>query len=154
MVRTLFTKTNPIIVGVCYHPPTQTSLFDHWEEDQCILSTDCETIILGYFNICTTRKSNLLYKSYVNVSNLFSLCQIIIDPKGVTCGTEWIIDHILCNFQEDIVNSGVITTGISDHILTFCTRKVSRGHFKSNNIFKVRCLKNYSIDALQFLYLV
>lgn len=62
-----------------------------------------------------------------------------------------IIDHILFNFKGNIVNSGDITTGISDHFLTFCTRKVSRGNFKSHNIIKIRCLKNYSIEFLQFL---
>lgn len=47
------------------------------------------------------------------VFNLFSLCQIIIDPKRVTCVTESIIDNILCNFKENIVKSGVITTGVN-----------------------------------------
>lgn len=50
----------------------------------------------------------------MNVLNLFSLCQIILDPTSVTCDTESIIDHILCNFKENIVNSGVIPTGNSD----------------------------------------
>lgn len=127
------------------------SFIDYWEEDLCKLRTECETIILGDFNSCTTRESKLLYKSYMNVLNLFSLCQIIIDLTRVTCDTESIIDHILCNLKENIVNSGVITTGIGVHFLTFCTRKVSRGHFKSHNISKIRCLKNYSIESLQLL---
>lgn len=84
MVRTMV-KTKPIIVGVCYRPPTQTSFIDHWEEDLCKLRTDCETNILGDFNICTTRKSNPLYKSYMDVLNLFSLSLIIIDRTRVNC---------------------------------------------------------------------
>lgn len=44
-------KTKPIIVGVCYRPPTQISFIDHWEEDLCKIRSDCETIILGDFNI-------------------------------------------------------------------------------------------------------
>lgn len=88
-------KIKPIIVGVCYRPPTQTSFIDHWEENLCKLRTDCETIILCEYNICTTRKSNHLYKSNMNVLNLFSLCQIIIDQTRITCDTESIIDHSL-----------------------------------------------------------
>lgn len=84
MVRTMV-KTKPIIVGVSYRPLTQTSFIDHWEEDLCKLLTDCETIILGDFNICRTRKNNPLYKSYMDGLNLFSLCQIIIDRTRVNC---------------------------------------------------------------------
>lgn len=80
-------KTKPIILGVFYRP-------DHWEEDLCKLRTDCKTIILGDFNICTIRKSNPLYKFYMNVLNLLSLCQIIIDTTRVTCDIESIIDHM------------------------------------------------------------
>jgi hypothetical protein len=86
----------------------------------------------------------------MNILNLFSFYQIIVDPTRVTCDTESIIDHILCNFKENIVNSGVITTGISDHFMTFCTRKIFRGHFKSHNIIKIRSLKNDSVESLQF----
>lgn len=60
-------KTKPIIVGVCYSLHNQTYFIDHWEEDLCKLRTDWETIILDDFNICTTRKINPIYKSYMNV---------------------------------------------------------------------------------------
>lgn len=39
----------------------------------------------------------------MNVLNLFSLCQIIIDPTRVTYDTESTIDHILCNFKENML---------------------------------------------------
>lgn len=68
MVRTIV-KTKPIIVGVSYRPLTQTSFIDHWEENQCKLRTDCETIILGGYNICRTRKTthytNLIWMVYI-----------------------------------------------------------------------------------------
>lgn len=57
-------REREIIVGVCYRPPTQNSFIDHSEEDLCKLRTDCETIILGDFKICTTRKSNPVYKLF------------------------------------------------------------------------------------------
>lgn len=65
-----------------------------------------------------------------------------------------IIDYILCFFKGNIVNSVVITAGISDLFLTFCTKKFSRGHFNTHNIIKIRCLKNYSIESLRVFYLV
>lgn len=122
MVRTLFTKTKPIIVGDCYRPPIhQTSYIDHWEEDLCKLRTDYETILLGYFNICKTRKSNPLYKPYMNVLNVFSLCQIIIDPTSVTGDTESTIDH--CNFKENMLTLVLLLLVLVGFLLHFVLEK-------------------------------
>ncbi len=37
-----------------------------------------------------------------------------------------IIDHIVCNREDRITQSGVIKSGISDHFITYCTRKQIR----------------------------
>lgn len=63
----------------------------------------------------------------------------------------WRTRWILCNFKENIVNFGVIFTGISYHFMTFCTRNVSRGHFKSHHI--IRCLKKLLIESFQVFFI-
>ena len=68
------------------------------------------------------------------------------EPTRITCNSSTLLDHILSNSDEKISNSGIIDLGISDHHLTYCTRKILR--FKSNshqNVF-LRCLKNYDAD--------
>ena len=50
--------------------------------------------------------------------------------------------------KENIIQSGTIPIGLSDHFMIFCTRKGSRGCFKDHNIVKIRSLKNHSAQAL------
>ena len=56
-------------------------------------------------------------------------------------------DHILCNNEENIAQSGVIPIGLSDHFLTFCTRKIVRGTLNKHKTVKIRSLKNYSKEV-------
>ena len=60
---------------------------------------------------------------------IFSLQQLITCPTRVTCNTYSLNDHILTNSAENIFQSGIIDRGMSDHQLTFCTRKVKRTKF-------------------------
>ena len=83
---------------------------------------------------------------------IFGLKQIIEEPTRVTCTSKSLIDHILCNNQENFVQVGTIPIGLSDHFVTFCTRKVVRGTFNKHKTVKIRSLKNYSKqDFLQNL---
>ena len=56
-----------------------------------------------------------------------------------------LVDHILTNTQEDISQSGVIDTAISDHSLIYCTRKIPKAKYNRHEItFRSR---NYSTDV-------
>ena len=52
--------------------------------------------------------------------------------------------HIITNRKENLSQYGVIPIGLSDHMLIYCTRRISRGHFKNRHSTKIRSLKNYS----------
>ena len=78
---------------------------------------------------------------------MFDLTQIIKEHTRVTSTTSTLLDHILCNNTEKVCQSGVISIGISDHFLTYCTRKVTKGLFKKHNTVKVRSMKNYDKDV-------
>ena len=62
------------------------------------------------------------------------------------------LDHILTNSSNKISSSVVIDTGLSDHQLIYCTRKVSREKLNNHNQVQLWDLKNYSaekfLDAL------
>ena len=79
---------------------------------------------------------------------MFNFVQLIIEHTRVSVLSSSLIDHILCNMKENIIQSGTIPIGLSDHFMIFCTRKVSRGCFKDHNTVKIRSLKNYSAQAL------
>ena len=64
----------------------------------------------------------------------------------ITSTSKSLIDHILCNNQDNIVQSGTISTGLSDPFLIFCTRKATRGVFNTHKTVNIRSLKHYLKD--------
>ena len=101
---------------------------------------DNELYLLGDFNINlfqngkyipNGKRSTTSQESFHTMINRYrEFCQIhflkelITCPTRVTCNTSTLIDHILTKSTKKIFQSGVIDSGISDHPLIFCTRKV------------------------------
>ena len=89
---------------------------------------------------------HILTNKYQEFCQIFYLKQLITCPTRVTCNTSSLIDHILTNSTEKIFQSGIIDCSMSDHQLTFCTRKVKRSKFnKHNNVF-LRSLQHYTVN--------
>jgi hypothetical protein len=61
ILELLLPRNKPIIVGTVHRPPKHSSFLDSFENALTRLRTDCETIILGYFNICVLHKSGSFY---------------------------------------------------------------------------------------------
>ena len=74
------------------------------------------------------------------VKNFFQFCsldgfeQLIKSPTQVTHSTSSLIDHILTKFPERVSQQEIIDVGLSNHQLTYCTRKFS--HTKVGTINK------------------
>ncbi|KAK3085363.1 hypothetical protein FSP39_002164 [Pinctada imbricata] len=147
IIQLLLPKSKPIYIGTCYRPPHQTDFICNFEKILSQLRSDCEMYMLGDFNICFSDKNSSLFKSYSDVLRFFDLSQLIIDHTRVTSSSCSIIDHILCNNKEKICQSGVISIGLSDHFLTYCTRKSVKSFYNKHNNVKVRSMKNYDKDV-------
>ena len=80
---------------------------------------------------------------------MFSLNHLITEPTRISSSSSSIIDHILCNTKEKISQSGVIPVGISDHFITYCTRKASKERTGKQNMVRIRSLKHYSKEEFQ-----
>ena len=80
--------------------------------------------------------------------NLYNNVQLIDKPTRVTQNSSTLLDHIYTNKKDKISQSGVIETGISDHFITYCTRKITRDHIGKHNPVKIRSMKHYSKDTL------
>ena len=65
----------------------------------------------------------------------------------ITSNTSTLIEHILTNTQENISQSGVIDTAISDHSLIYCTRKILKAKYNRHKEMTFCSLKNYSADV-------
>lgn len=138
------------MVGVCYRPPNEGHYFDTLENN--LLSSDKtvdqETILMGDFNVHYSNKNNSsLMRTMKRFMSNFDLDQLIDQPTRVTPETSTILDLIFTSNCSKISNSGVIDCGISDHAITFCTRKVSKDFFGKHNTVKLRSIKNYDVNV-------
>ena len=93
------------------------------------------------------RNQEIKYGFLVSATNNCNK-QLINEPTRISESSSSIIDLIIVSDPERVTQSGVITCGLSDHNLIFCTRKVSRGQVSGKNVTQVRCMKSY--DAVSF----
>ena len=75
---------------------------------------------------------------------------MIAEPTRITPSTASIIDHIFTNMPDMIHCNGVMVAGFSDHLATFCTRRVSNQVFSGSIVRKIRSFKIYSVELLNF----
>lgn len=128
-IEHLLPKTNPILVGTFYRPPKQSNFVEHLETILANLRSDRETYLLGDANICFKHKTSLLFKFFLRDLRIFDLQQIISEPTRIARTSSSIIDHILTSHKDRLSQFGVISIGLSDHFMTFCTRKISKQFF-------------------------
>ena len=75
----------------------------------------------------------------------FGMKQLISEPTRETIiRTGTLIDHIATTHPNNIVTSGVIKCGISDHYVVYCVRKLMGNLSRSPKIFVSRQLKNFN----------
>ena len=148
----LLPKTKPILVGILYRPPDQSKFLDKLSTAISRSNTfdNQEVYILGDLNINLINKQKHIpngIKRYKEFCSLYGLEQLISTPTRVTMNSSSILDHILTNSTDRVSQSGVIDTGLSDHQLIYCTRKITRTKFNSHKNITIRSLKNYSQDV-------
>ena len=100
-------------------------------------------------NICLNKNKSNLCNNYEKLLRLFGCKQIIEKPTRITETCSSLLDHIITNNSDKIYQSGVLDIGLSDHLITFCSRKIIRGQIGKHKTIKIRSLKNYSV--LSFL---
>ena len=159
----LLPKSKAITIEVFCRPPNQAEFMDLMVEKFSNLNLkDNEIYLLGDFNINLFQNSKYILNGKRSTTSqgsvhtminrhrefcqIHSLKQLITCPTCVTCNTSTLIDHILTNSTEKIFQSSVIDSGISDHQLIFCTRKVKRVKFHEHNNVLLRSLKHYTVN--------
>ena len=140
----LLPKTKPILVGTCYRAPNNTNAIYCMENTLSKLRYDCDTILMGDFNFCLLKNKTIKFSQLLN-DNGFT--HQINSPTHVTNTSSSLIDHIYVNNYDKISQSGVLETGISDHFVTYCTRKVIRGQVGIHNKIKLRSMKHYNKET-------
>ena len=140
-------KSKPLYIGVLYRTENNKNCFNILENSLSNLRSDCDLLVLGDFNLCLLKKESKLHKQYEEVLNDFNCNHLIKQVTRETDTSQSCLDHIFTNNEEKICQAGVIKSGLSDHYITFCTRKIVRGQIGKHNTIKIRSLRNYSPDG-------
>ena len=168
-VDILLPKTKPILVGVLYNP-FKPDFLDNLSN--AISNTGSfdnqEVYLLGDFNINLWHNGKYIFHKnktlshreihkitsenaydiikYQEFCSLHGLKQLISTPTRITENRSSLLDHVLTNTTENIPQFGVIEVGLSDHQLTFATRKTVRDKTIGHRQITIRSFKNYSIE--------
>ena len=127
------------------------------------LELNNELYILGDFNINLLFKGNCILDKTQEIKNhfkdfslkikknnefcsIYDFKQLINCRTRTTCNTSTLIDHILTNTHDNISQSGIINTAISDHNMIYCTRKILKTRYNKCKELTFRLLRNYSVD--------
>ena len=142
-------KTKLILIGILYRPPDQSGFL--YKLSTAISKTSCfdnqEVYMLGDLNINLINNQKHTpngIKRYQEFCSLHGLKQLIASPARVTDNSSSLLDHVLTNSTDRISQSGVVDTGLSDHQLIYCTKRVNRTKFNTHRYIRTRSLKNYS----------
>ena len=152
-------RASPFIILSWYRPPNEPfETFDKLEQVLRFFETEGkELILLGDTNcdFCTETGCTNQSKSSVpghtkrlkDLYQSFGLTQLISEPTRETENTSTLIDHIAVSNTNNIVESGVVKTAISDHYVVYSVRKY-QGAIKNNHKhIHTRQLKNFNKEA-------
>ena len=127
-------KSSSYLIGVIYRPPDSSKHlpkdFNNSFEEMLkkVCESSLETILLGDVNVnYLVSGDGRGFKSIVSSNGLK---QIIRKATRICDTTETLIDIIATNNISTIVNHGVISTGIGDHEMVGCVRKINWVKFK------------------------
>ena len=163
-IELLIPKTKPITAGIVCKPPDQTRFLEILSDSLNSLSRlSKERNILGDLNINLYQNGSILgeenkniikgknkvsseTKKYLEFCKTFGLKQLIKPLTRVIPNTSTIIDYILTNKNEKIAQCGLITIGLLDHQMIFCTRNLKKEKVGRDKQISFRSFKNYSVD--------
>ena len=142
-------KTKPILIGILYRPPDQSKFLD--KLSTVISETDSfddqEVYILSNLNINLINNQKHTpngIKRYKEFCSPNGLKQLLTLPTRITKNSTSLLDRVLTNSADRVSQFGVVDTGLSNHQLTYCTRKITGTKSNVHKYIKKRSLKNHS----------
>ena len=142
--------SNSFLLCIMYRPPESFKYLSkdfntHLHEMLAKASEKSqETILLGDLNVDFLKHDN---KDLKSILNIFGYKQMIQKPTRIAEASETLIDVILTNKPSNVVKTEVIPTGIGDHDMVGCARKINHLRFKPRQII-CRDYKSYKPEAM------
>ena len=133
-VKMSLKDTRPTYIGNLYRPP-DGNVDAAIEYLNGIMHTiysgrNLDVLLLGDLNIDLLKRGGSVnkYKRFLN-GNLLN--QLVLDPTRISNTGATLIDHIITN-NTDYYVCGVIDPGLSDHLMTYTSRKRLKIKFKTD----------------------
>ena len=144
-------KSSSYLIGVIYRPPDLSKYLpknfnnsvDEMLKQSC--ESSLETILMGDVNV------NYLVsgdgKDFKSIISSYGLKQIIQKATRICDTTKALFDIIATNSTATIIHHDVIPTGIGDHDMVGCVRKINSTKFKSR-LIKCRDYRKYNPNEM------
>ena len=83
--------------------------------------------------------NTILANALRSFERVFGFTQLITEPTSA-CNNSESANNLSClvTDREKVCQSGVLGIGISDHLITYCARKVNRALVNKHNTFGMR----------------
>ena len=143
-IELLLPRSQGILLCCTYRPPNDSSFIHKFESALSNVEPEKEWFILGDFNIDMLKHGSSLLSHYSEILSLFGCEQVIDVPTRITPNSSSLIDHVVTNVKDLVQESGIINIGFSDHLVTYCTRKLQKSIFSSHSVKRIRNMKFYS----------
>ena len=144
--------TKPAWIATIYRPPDGNvqNLIDLFENNIIDISSEgpCDILVLGDINIDVMKVRSMNARSYLNTIQNLGLQKLINKPTRVTLNTTTLIDHVLVSNEELYHHAWVYNPGISDHAMTFLSRKKLKKP-RGSTYVSCRSYRKYSPVAFQ-----
>ena len=142
-VKPKFSK--PFLVLAWYRPPKyeHETLNEHEVLLKIIENENKEIILIGDVNChdLHIEDRNKVIDHLQGLYRQFQMKQLIKFPTRSILTSQTLIDHFASNRPSHIIDSGVFTTGFSDHYLIYGIRKISSRINREPRIIKSRAEK-------------
>lgn len=119
-------KVKPFIISTWYRPPhSLVGVLKEFEDFlKAVDAEGKETLVVGDIN-CDLANTSIdpLRSTVMFLYDTYQFRQLITEYTRVTDRSKTLIDHLLTNEPQNLVASGVIQIGISDHYLIYGVRK-------------------------------
>ena len=94
-------------MGVCYRNDKNHNLLKCLDNTLSKIRPDCDSVVLGDFDICILKNKTKLCKDYKSLLTYYNCKQLVHSPTRVTEKTSTLLDHIFTNNIGKISQTGV-----------------------------------------------
>ena len=142
-------KSKSYLVGQIYRPPNLSVQWNEFFEDciEKVLQEEKEIYLLGDIN--RDLLNDQIHRAWGDYIEPFGLTQLVSEATRVTPDSRTLIDHIYCNYPENVKSVLVPKLGLSDHFPVFITRTMQNHSPKGHYSISYRSFKNF--DETKFI---